>query len=81
MPRGGARANSGGVRVGAGRPRRNLHLDTETARLLATLTKQQRQVAPAATEETMLAALIRQAYEGTQRRALHLPDDNPSRPR
>jgi hypothetical protein len=81
MPRGGARANSGGVRVGAGRPRRNLHLDTETARLLATLTKQQRQVVPTATEETMLAALIRQAYEGTQRRALHLPDDNPSRPR
>jgi hypothetical protein len=63
MPRGGARANSGGVRVGAGRPRRNLHLDAETARLLATLTKQQRQVAPATTEETVLAHLIRQAWD------------------
>jgi hypothetical protein len=63
MPRGGARANSGGVRVGAGRPRRNLHLDTETARLLATLTKQQRQVTPATTEETILATLIRQAWD------------------
>lgn len=62
MPRGGARKNSGGVRVGAGRPRRNLHLDTESARLLAFLTRQQRQAAPATTEETVLANLIHAAY-------------------
>jgi hypothetical protein len=62
MPRGGARANSGGSRPGAGRPRRKLHLDTETARLLALLTKQQRQVAPDTTEETIVANLIHAAY-------------------
>lgn len=48
----------GGARPGSGPHRRRLQLDEETAHRLNTLTKQARAINPAATEETVVAALI-----------------------
>ena len=65
--RGGPRPNSGGARPGAGRPRQRLTLDKATAHTLAVLTRQRRQVAPATTEENVVAELVAQAWQELDR--------------
>lgn len=52
----------GGARVGAGRYRQRIALDTHTARLLALLKKSYQRITPDITEEQILATLITQAW-------------------
>jgi hypothetical protein len=55
--------NWGGVRSGAGRLKRNIHLEPNTARALSILTKQQRMLQPDITEEQIVARLIEDAWQ------------------
>ncbi len=60
----GTKGNSGGSRKGAGSPRRNLHIDKDTARLLLWLTKDRRALTnnPSLLEEDIIRDLVQSEW-------------------
>lgn len=65
----------GGARPGAGALKKRIHLDTETARRLRTLTRYRRGLNPAATEEQVVMTLIEHEWQRLDQAFQQAADD------